>query len=80
LPATTAEIVRPAVGVDAFTVKARVNAELVPPPFVAVSDTVDDPAVVGVPLIAPEVVFKVRPAGNVPEATAYEVGLLLAVI
>ena len=59
---------------------ASVKAELMPPLFVAVSVTVEFPAVVGVPLIAPVVVFRLNPAGSVPEATAYDVGLLLAVI
>jgi hypothetical protein len=53
-----------------FTAKDRLNAELVPPPFVAVSVTVELPAVVGVPVIAPVVVLRLNPAGSVPEATA----------
>jgi hypothetical protein len=80
LPATTAEIVRPAVAVDAFTVNAKVNEELVPALLVAVKVTDELPAAVGVPLIAPLVAFRLSPAGKVPEAKAYDVGLLLAVI
>jgi len=60
------------------TVSDRLNAELVPPPFVAVSVTVEVPAVVGVPLIKPEVGLFDRPPGS--PVAAYEVGLLLAVI
>lgn len=80
LPATTAEIVRPAVAVDAFTVNAKANEELVPALLVAVKVTDELPAAVGVPLIAPLVTFRLSPAGKVPDETAYDVGLLLAVI
>jgi hypothetical protein len=45
------------------TVTVRV-AFPVPPAFVALSVTVEVPAVVGVPEIAPVAVFTVRPAGN----------------
>jgi hypothetical protein len=37
-------------------------------------------AVVGVPLIKPVLAFKLKPVGNVPLATAYPVGVFVALI
>jgi hypothetical protein len=45
-------------------VKTKVAAALVPPAFVAVRLTFEIPAAVGVPLITPVVVFRLRPAGR----------------
>jgi hypothetical protein len=59
------------------TVKAR-EALLVPPLLVALSVTLDIPAVVGVPESKPEAVLIARPCGN-PVAPKL-VGELLAVI
>ena|ERR1035437_2750209 len=50
--------------------KLNVAGLLIPIVLVAVTVTLELPAVVGVPVIAPEVVFNVNPAGNVPLARA----------
>lgn len=52
----------------------------VPPALVAVMPAVEFPAVVGVPLINPVEVFRVRPAGRVPLAMAKLLGELVATI
>jgi hypothetical protein len=49
-----------------------------PPAFVADTVTLAFPAAVGVPLMTPEVVFNVKPDGNVP--LAYPVGAFVALI
>ena len=51
-------------------VKVRVAGLLVPEPFVAVTVTEAELMAVGVPLMIPEVVFKLKPAGKVPLANA----------
>ena len=50
-------------GLGLFTVNVRFNVP-VPPVFVALSATVVVPVVVGVPVIAPEVVLTESPAGR----------------
>ena len=55
------------------------NGELVPPALVAVRVTGKLPAAVGVPVIAPEDVLKVRPVGSVPVSPKL-VGELVAVV
>ena len=52
----------------------------VPPALLAVIPTVKLPTVVGVPLINPVEVFKVRPTGSAPLAMAKLVGELVAMI
>ena len=47
-----------------------VAGELVPPGFVAVTDIVEVPDAVGVPVIAPVAVLKDSPAGKVPLTSA----------
>ena len=64
-------------GAGGLTVSVNV-AVPVPPTFVALSATLDVPAVVGVPEISPVVVLTVSPAGK-PVALKL-VGLFVAVI
>ena len=64
LPETTADMVRPVTAVAELTVSASITAVLVPPAFVAVRLTLEEPAAVGVPLIAPVAVLMLRPAGR----------------
>ena len=73
-PALSALLITGAAGA---IVSARV-AEPVPPPFVALSVTLDVPAALGVPEITPLVLFTVSPAGR-PLASKL-VGLFVAVI
>ena len=47
-----------------------------PAEFVALTVKLDVPAVVGVPVIAPVVAFKVKPVGNVPSVTAHVIGVV----
>ena len=49
-----------------FILNVMVAGELVPPAFVAVTDIVEVPDAVGVPVIAPVLVLKDSPAGKVP--------------
>ena len=64
-------------GTTAVTVSVRCPLP-VPPLFVALTVTLEVPALVGVPEIKPEVVFTVRPAGN--PVTLKLVGELVALI
>ena len=63
-------------------VKARVSAALAPAALLAAMAVLNAPLAVGVPLMAPVLVFKLRPAGSTLGATtAKEVkGPLVAVI
>ena len=63
---TAPEPVCPAVmsGTPSAIVKAILAAALVPPPPVAVKEAVNEPLAVGVPVIAPVLVFSVSPAGS----------------
>ena len=44
--------------------------------FVALTEKLDDPTVVGVPVIAPLAVFKLRPTGRLPVAIAHVIGVV----
>ena len=61
---------------ELFSTSPSDTAVLVPPALVAVRLTVNVPAAVGVPVIAPVLVFRLRPLGS--PLAAYDVGLLLA--
>ena len=58
-----------------FTVRVSCS-ELLPNALVAVTVKMATPNAVGVPLITPEEVFKVSPAGNAPPETAHVIGVL----
>jgi hypothetical protein len=76
---TAPEAVCPAVmiGTPSAIVKAILAAALVSPPPVAVKKAVNEPLAVGVPVIAPVLVFSVSPAGN-PAAIQDVAGLFCA--
>ena len=44
--------------------------------FVALTVKLDVPSVVGVPVIAPEVVFRLKPAGRLPLAIDQDIGVV----
>ena len=51
-----------------------IGAEVLPAVLVAVTINVETPAVVGVPLMIPEVAPKLSPAGSVPLVTLHVMG------
>ena len=64
-------------GVPLPTVSVKEAGELAPPPLVAVRERLKVPTAVGVPLITPELLTV---AHDGKPDTAYDVGLLFAVI
>ena len=52
------------------------SLEVFPTAFVALTVKLNVPIVVGVPVIAPVVSFKLRPAGNVPLAIDHVIGVV----
>ena len=63
-------------GVVAAVTVMLVCSELLPAAFVATRVNVETPAVVGVPLMIPEVAPKLSPAGSVPLVTLHVMGVV----
>ena len=52
-----------------WMMKVTLKVPVKPPLLVAPSETVNTPLVVGVPVMAPVLLFRLRPPGSVPELT-----------